>query len=105
MVLMPDDQKAKEFIEDYNRKSKSKIASITQLESGSVVVAVVNEFSKRVHKSIAQSGQICFIDGTSSLDRMNHQLIKMMTESPSEGLPLGFLMLSDQKLDASSLQS
>ena len=68
-------QRAKEFIEDYNRKSKSKIASITQLESGSVVVAVVYEFSKRVHKSIVQSGQICFLDGSSSLDRMNHQLI------------------------------
>ena len=90
-------QKAKEFIEDYNRKSESEVASITQLESGSVVVAVVDEFSKRVHKSIVQSGQICFVDGTSSLDRMNHQLIKLMTESPSGGLPLGFLILSDQK--------
>ena len=79
---MPDDQKAKEFIEDYNRKSKSKIASITQLESGSVVVAVVDEFSKRVHKTIVQSGQICFVDGTSSLVRMNHPFIKLMTESP-----------------------
>ena len=37
-------QKAKEFIEDYNRKSESKIASITQLESGSVMVAVVDEY-------------------------------------------------------------
>ena len=90
-------QKAKEFIEDYNRKSESEVASITQLESGSVVVAVVDEFSKRVHKTIVQSGQICFVDGTSSLDRMNHQLIKLMTESPSGGLPLGFLILSDQK--------
>ena len=90
-------QKAKDFIEDYNRNSKSKIQSITQLESGSVVVAVVDEFSIRVHKTIVQSGQICFVDGTSSLDRMNHQLIKLMTESPSGGLPLGFLILSDQK--------
>ena len=36
-------QKAKDFIEDYNRDSESKIASITQFESGSVVVAVVDE--------------------------------------------------------------
>ena len=34
-------QRAKEFIEDYNRKSESKIASITQLDSGSVIVAVL----------------------------------------------------------------
>ena len=57
-------QKAKEFIEDYNRKSESEVALITQLESGSVVVAVVDEFSKRVHKTIVQNGQICFVDGT-----------------------------------------
>ena len=44
-----------------------------------------------------QQPGICFVDGTSSLDRMNHQLIKLMTESPSGGLPLGFLILSDQK--------
>ena len=60
-------------------------------------VAVVDEISKIVHKTIVQSGQICFVDGTSSIDRMNHQLIKLMTESPSGGLPLGFLILSDQK--------
>ena len=68
-------QKAKDFIEDYNRDSESKIASITQFMSGSVVIAVVDEFSKRAHKTIAQSGQICFVDGTSSLDRIYHELI------------------------------
>ena len=90
-------QKAKDFIENYNKTSESNIASIMQLENGAVVVAVVDEFSKRVHKVITQSGQICFIDATGSLDRMNHQLVKLMTESPSGGLPLGFLILSDQK--------
>ena len=90
-------QKAKEFIENYNKTSETNIASIMQLPNGSVVVAVVDEFSKRVHKVITQSGQICFIDATGSLDRVNHQLVKLMTESPSGGLPLGFLILSDQK--------
>ena len=90
-------QKAKEFIQNYNETSESNIASIMQLPNGAVVVAVVDEFSKRVHKVITQSGQICFVDATGSLDRMNHQLVKFMTESPSGGLPLGFLILSDQK--------
>ena len=27
---------------------------------------------------------------------MNHQLVKLMTESPVGGLPLGFIILSDQ---------
>ena len=90
-------QKAKEFIETYNETSETNIASIKQLANGAVVVAVVDEFSKRVHKVITQSGQICFVDATGSLDRVNHQLVKLMTESPSGGLPLGFLILSDQK--------
>ena len=90
-------QKAKEFIETYNETSETNIASIKQLANGAVVVAVVDEFSKRVHKVITQSGQICFVDATGSLDRVNHQLVKLMTESPSGGLPLGFLILSNQK--------
>ena len=41
-------QKAKEFIETYNNNSESKVASLLQLPTGAVVVAVVDEFSKRV---------------------------------------------------------
>ena len=50
----------------------------------------------RVHSVVPQSGQIMFVDATGSLDRCNHQLLKLMTESPVGGLPLGFIILSDQ---------
>ena len=89
-------QKATDFIEKYNKKAGTEVASIRQLTCGSVVVVVVDELSKRVHTTVPQSGQIVFIDGTGSLDRMNHQLVKLMTESPVGGLPLGFMILSDQ---------
>ena len=89
-------QKAKDFISNYNMKAGTEIASIRQLTCGTVVVVVVDELSKRVHTTVPQSGQIVFIDGTGSLDRMNHQLVKLMTESPVGGLPLGFMILSDQ---------
>ena len=89
-------QKANEFIENYNNNAGTQVASIRQLSSGSVVVVIVDELSKRVHTTVPQSGQIVFIDGTGSLDRMNHQLVKLMTESPVGGLPLGFMILSDQ---------
>ena len=89
-------QKATEFIDKYNNNAGCKVASIRQLENGTVVVAVVDELTKRVHKTVPQSGQIVFIDGTGSLDRVNHQLVKLMTESPVGGLPLGFIILSDQ---------
>ena len=89
-------QKATEFIDKYNKNAGCEVASIRQLEKGTVVVAVVDELTKRVHKTVPQSGQIVFIDGTGSLDRVNHQLVKLMTESPVGGLPLGFMILSDQ---------
>ena len=88
--------KAKQFIDNYNVKAGDTVASIKQLDNGSVVVCVVDKFMKRVHSVVPQSGQIMFVDATGSLDRCNHQLLKLMTESPVGGLPLGFIILSEQ---------
>ena len=88
--------KAKEFIDDYNKKAGDTVATIKQLDNGGVVVCVVDHFMRRVHSVVPQSGQIMFVDATGSLDRCNHQLLKMMTESPVGGLPLGFIILSEQ---------
>ena len=57
-------QKSKEFIDSYNSKVGAKVAPTKQLENGSVVVCVVDEFMKRV-----KSGQIMLVDATGSLDR------------------------------------
>ena len=88
--------KAKEFIDAYNEKAGQTIANIKQLDNGGVVVCVVDMFMGRVHSVVPQSGQIMFVDATGSLDRCNHQLLKLMTESPVGGLPLGFIILSEQ---------
>ena len=96
-------EKAKEFIENYNIKAGHTIASIKQNENGGVVVCVVDDFMHRVHSVVPQSGQIMFVDATGSLDRCNHQLLKLMTESPVGGLPLGFLILSEQTTKALSV--
>ena len=37
-----------------------------------------------------------FVDATGSLDRLNNQILKLITESPVGGLPLGFIILSEQ---------
>ena len=74
--------KAKQFIDNYNVKAGDTVASIKQLDNGSVVVCVVDKFMKRVHSVVPQSGQIMFVDATGSLDRCNHQFLKLMTESP-----------------------
>ena len=95
-------KKSKGFIESYNEKAGHTIASIKQMENGGVVVCVVDEFMQRVHTAVPQSGQIMFVDATGSLDRCNHQLLKLMTESPVGGVPLGFIILSEQTENALS---
>ena len=36
------------------------------------------------------------MDGTGSLDRLDTQLVKLMTCSPAGGLPLGFMLLGSK---------
>ena len=65
----------------YNEKAGKKIESFKQIDNGGVVVCVCDEFMERVHAVTPQSSQIMFVDATRSLDRLNHQIVKLMTES------------------------
>ena len=78
-------QKCKEYIDMYNEKTGKKIASIKQMDNGGVVVCVCDEFMRHVHAVTPQSSQIMFVDATGSLDRLNHQILKLRTESPVRG--------------------
>ena len=51
---------------------------------------------RRIHALTPQSSQIIFVGATSSLEWLNHQILKLMTESPVGGLPLHFIILSEQ---------
>ena len=87
--------RAVKIVERFNAEAGEKVASIRQLECGTVVVAVCDQLMKRAHELVPQSGDVMYVDGTGSLDRCNHQVVKFMTESPGGGLPLGFLVLSN----------
>ena len=67
--------KACEEIEKVNKRAGEKIASIRQLEDGSVVVAVCDQLMRRTHILVPQSADVMFVDATGSLDRCNHQVI------------------------------
>ena len=66
--------KAVEIIKRVNEKAGQTIASIRQLDDGTVIVAVCDEVMARTHRLVPQSGDIMFVDGTGSLDRCNHQV-------------------------------
>ena len=84
-----------EYIDIYKENTGKKITSIKQMDDW-VVVCVCNEFMRRFHAVTPQGSQIMFVDATRSLDRLNHQILKLMTESPIGGLHLGFIILSEQ---------
>jgi hypothetical protein len=92
--------KAVEQIKKVNENAKEEVASIRQLQNGTVVVAVCDPLMKRTHALVPQSGDVMFVDATGSLDRCNHQVVKFMTASPAGGLPLGFLVLSNHSEEA-----
>ena len=66
--------KSVELIEKINERAQEKIASIRQLDCGTVEVAVCDQLMKRVHTLVPQSGDVMFVDATGSLDCCCHQI-------------------------------
>ena len=88
--------KAYELVNQYNKDAGEKLASHTFTENNEIVIVVVDQLAKRVHKLVKQAGDIVYVDGTGSLDRLDTQLVKLMTCSPAGGLPLGFMLLGSK---------
>ena len=88
--------KAYELVNQYNKEAGEKLASLTFTENNEIVIVVLDQLAKRVHKLVKQAGDIVYVDGTGSLDRLDTQLVKLMTCSPAGGLPLGFMLLGSK---------
>ena len=94
--------KAEQRIMEFDRKSKEEhplprgefYAKIAQTPDGETVVAVVNQFMRRVHSKIPQSAEIVFMDCTSNLDRNDLKLFNLFCPSAIGGLPLAQLITS-----------
>ena len=52
---------------------------------------------KRVHKEIAQSGELVFVDLTSNTEEHNLKVFKLCTHSVAGALPCGILITSDER--------
>ena len=62
---------AEDRIKLYNEKNKAELAHIHQNPEGEFFVTVCDSLSQRVHSMLPQSGDIVFLDSTSSLDRQD----------------------------------
>ena len=91
----PDAYKlAKEKISRYNERHGQTLAKIETTESGDVIIAICDEFNRRVHEHVPQSGDIVLVDATSNLDRHDTKLFHFICPSPVGGLPLGRILTS-----------
>ena len=89
-------KKAYDMVKIYNEEEGEQLASMRFTEKNEVVIVVLDPMTKRVHQLVKQSGDIVYIDGTGSLDKLDTQLFKLMTCSPAGGLPLGFMLLGSK---------
>ena len=100
-------EKAFDLVKDFNEQCKKEVgdgdskdfAKIAQSEDGETVVAIVDPFMRRVHKTVPQCGDIIFVDATSNIDRGDTNIVHFVCPSPVGGLPVVQLLLTreDQK--------
>ena len=61
-----------------------------------LVLAICTPLMSRVHKHIQQSGELVFIDSSSSFDDYNNPMFVVSTSSAAGGLPLGVVVTSGE---------
>jgi hypothetical protein len=92
--------KAQDMVKEFDMNCKRKFplpdsefyAKIAQSEQGQTVVVIIDPFMRRVHQTIPQSAELCFIDATSSLDRNDTKLFHLLSSSVIGGLPLAEIL-------------
>ena len=87
-------KRAVEKIQQYNEKNGAELGKITQTADGKTVVAIIDQFCRRVHENMPQAADIVFIDATSNLDRLDCKLFHLICPSAAGGLPLGNVITS-----------
>ena len=77
--------RAEAMVKDFDKECKKEFplgegefyAKIAQSETGETVIAIVDPFMHRVHKTIPQSGELVLVDATSNLDRNDTKLFHL----------------------------
>ena len=101
-LLIKLEEKIKEYNES-NGKDEGKIVHKVQTDEKSafvsLIIVIVTPLMARVHKSVQHSGELVFVDSTSNLDEHNLRFFMLCTHSVAGGLPLGIILMSDEKED------
>ena len=89
-------QKAHEYCQQYNTLHGKQLAHVVQKDNGHYFVVILDDFILRAHQNLPQAKDICLLDVTGSLDRVDSRLARFLTVSPSGGIPLGNIIVSSE---------
>ena len=87
---------AEERVKIYNEKNGSEVGKIEVAANGEIIVAVCDDFCRRIHKHEPQAGDIVLMDATTNLDRHDTKLFHLICPSAVGGLPLGNIITSKE---------
>ena len=62
----------------------------------SYAIVLVTPFMRRVHEEMQEAGEVVFVDGTASVDRLNTVVLPFMCGTPAGAAPLGVVFTSSQ---------
>ncbi|XP_030838984.1 uncharacterized protein LOC756446 isoform X2 [Strongylocentrotus purpuratus] len=83
-------------INKYNNDAGMKCADISFVD-GEPMMAIATPLMQRVHRTMAQSSELVFVDSTGNLDRHGSKVFLFLTHSSSGGLPLGVVITQNEK--------
>ncbi|XP_071484474.1 uncharacterized protein [Diadema antillarum] len=79
-----------DLAKQFNAASGKMAVDIT--EDNQVIAAICTPLMQRVHRLHKYSGELCFMDASSNMDRHNCKVFMLLTHSCVGGLPIGVLI-------------
>ncbi|CAG8545287.1 5973_t:CDS:2, partial [Scutellospora calospora] len=88
-------------IKNYNELGYGKAVfhSFDKRKGQAFVLCIVSSLMQRIHKTIRQAGEICYIDASSSFDSLNTSITLLYTSCAVGALPLGIILTSNESED------
>ncbi|XP_072050227.1 uncharacterized protein [Amphiura filiformis] len=85
-----------EMATQYNNDCETTSMVVDTTDDNQVIVAICTPLMQRVHTLEKHSGELCFMDASSNMDRHNCKVFLLLTHSCVGGLPIGVLITTSE---------
>ena len=86
-------------LREYNTINNQELSRLKQFPDGHYIVGFLDPLMLRVHKNVKQAGDICGVDSTGNVDRIDSRVFHFVCPSPAGSLPLATLITSSESED------